>query len=48
MWNREKVSRLVELVTKEYGKEIIAILLYQIYTYMKKKQDTYFIEKYLH
>ena len=24
MWNREKASRLVRLVTKEYGKEIIA------------------------
>jgi len=23
MWNREKASRLVGLVTKEYGKEII-------------------------
>ena len=24
MWNREKVTRLVGIVTKEYGKEIIA------------------------
>src|SRR5437868_10724394 len=24
MWNREKAIRLVEIVTKEYGKEIIA------------------------
>ena len=24
MWNREKATRLVGIVTKEYGKEIIA------------------------